>query len=230
MSTYFEEEISCPCCGDTQARKVAHSINATRMPQVREAILDGTFQQATCDKCGAEFSVEWPFMYIDYARHQWFGVFSEIDEGRFLELEAEPQRAYLLCAGPSAPPIAQQLAADMKVRAIFGMDALRDKLWCFEAGLDDVSIEQLKLRLLEKHALPALSPTRHLRLCGAIEQLLCFAYCDDEAGTTVYVAALRADYDAEHQSAQSSAWREALRDCSYIDAARPQLSPQVSVS
>lgn len=48
----------------------------------------------------------------------------------------------------AAPIVQQEMAPRMKQRVIFGLAALREKIVCFDAGVDDRLVEALKLQLL----------------------------------------------------------------------------------
>lgn len=144
MSVFQQEIVTCPHCGDHRARDVAHSINAERSPQFRDAVLDGTFQRIACEACGAWFEIGHPFLYIDFPRGHWFNVHSGAHQADWRELERETASAFDLSHGAGAPALARELVVDARVRLVFGLDALREKIVCFDAGLDDVRIEMLK--------------------------------------------------------------------------------------
>lgn len=216
MSTFYDQEIACPACEQVAVHTVAHSINAARAPHVRQAILDGSFQRVRCERCAAIFTIEWPFLYIDFDRKHWFGVFSEIDEPRFAELENEPAEAFALCAGKDAPEVARAAVGSMRVRAVFGFEALREKLLCMDAGLDDVSLELCKLALLKQGEDEGL----RLRLESLTAGELQFrTYLDGQLGAEL-ISLTRSQYLDLHWRTADSSLRTALAGRPFIDVQR----------
>ena len=153
LETRYER---CAVCKHAHLEEVVVSFDALRSPARRQAIFDRSFQRFTCAFCGAPNAVEDAFMYTDFDRGQWIGCFPSSWEVVWQRHEHEPQRAFqATVAGPNAPPPARRLAANLRVRATFGLEALREKLVIFEAGLDDALVEALKLDLMR--ALPNLT-------------------------------------------------------------------------
>ena len=148
MSTFVQVDVTCDRCGATSQRVVATSINATRTPEWRQVILDGSFQRSECPACAAVATPLVPFPYIDFDRKQYLGVFPPQDEARWWEVEREPHAAYVRNLGDLAPPVARPLGAGFEVRTVFGLGALREKIVVLSSGLDDAVLEALKLRLL----------------------------------------------------------------------------------
>jgi hypothetical protein len=151
VSTFVDVEVQCQACGLAEQRSVATSINASRTPAYREAILDGTFQRFTCAACSAEVAPLLPFVYLDFRRGQFIGVYPPDLESVWWQYEDEALEAYDTNVGRHAPGPARQLIDPMEVRAVFGLDALREKIRLLDARVDDAVVEALKLRLLLTH-------------------------------------------------------------------------------
>src|SRR6187401_2366773 len=128
MSVFRDEVVTCPGCGVNEVRTVAHSVNGERSPHLREAILAGEFQQVACGACKAEFEIGDPFIYIDRSRRHWIGVFSRCDVDAWRTLERDAVEAWEQAGGPRAPVEAQEMLAQARVRTVFGLLALREKL------------------------------------------------------------------------------------------------------
>ena len=71
MSLFNSVELTCPACRAAVAFRVVHSVNAVRAPELRRAILDQTFQRATCSSCALDFRYAPEFTYVDSQRGQW---------------------------------------------------------------------------------------------------------------------------------------------------------------
>lgn len=195
MSTFFLESITCPHCGDERERRVAHSVNGQRAPHLREQILHGSFQHVVCEDCGEPFVINEPFVYVDLPRRQWVHVYATEQEAEWRLMEAETREALELAGGPSALPASQLMMQGVQARTVFGLDGLREKLLCSEAGLDDARLELLKLELGTAPGGIPLSTSYHLRLQAcADDELVLVAGGVDEA-IVVQIVLPRAGYD-----------------------------------
>jgi hypothetical protein len=148
MSTFVKVAVTCRSCGSTVVRNVATSVNAIRSPWLREQVLDGSFQQEPCAACGAEQVHVLPFLYVDFRRKILVGVYPESDLDRWPEVEQEAAQAFERNVQESSADFARELAEDVRVRTVFGLAALREKVTTLEADLDDGAVEAVKLRLL----------------------------------------------------------------------------------
>ncbi|MEB3294692.1 MAG: CpXC domain-containing protein [Synechococcales bacterium] len=164
MSTFYSELVCCPHCGSQVLQNVAHSINAKRSPHYKQAILAGQFQRYPCSNCGQDYLVDKALIYFDDQDKIWIGMFSATQEYNWQQYEHEPMQAYQFACGATAPPIAQAIGQDMKIRTVFGLSALREKILCFQAGIDDTVLELLKFRLALSGDRFALEPRLRLRL------------------------------------------------------------------
>ena len=64
MSVYQPMDITCRC-GHSFPTKVVHGVNIDRLPDVRDAILDGSFHTTLCPACGTHSVIEKEFLYSD---------------------------------------------------------------------------------------------------------------------------------------------------------------------
>lgn len=146
MSRFSPTSIACPRCGAAILAGLAESINVTRMPRARERILDGSFHRFDCPGCGEQVAVDCPFLYTDLRREHFVHVFPRAEEAGWPECEQIAgttfHQGFL-----GAPPALQEAAHRYRVRAVFGLGALADKLRLWDAGLDDAVIELQKLEL-----------------------------------------------------------------------------------
>lgn len=151
MSTFRPHTVACPACARPMDVHLLEGMHITRIPDVRAAILDGTFHVFGCPGCGHRFVVEVPAIYTDFPSWQYVAV----DVGRPPELgpvKAKHRRVFDECF-TLGPPAAQELALSMRTRLVFGYPALREKLLLWDAGLDDRVVEGLKGDLLRREGL-----------------------------------------------------------------------------
>lgn len=232
MSTLYPEYIYCPHCNHAQELPIARSINGRRSPQYREAILEGTFQTFLCGACQKSYQVDKPFIYIDDHRQDWIGVFPLTTESDWHDLEQIPRHAFEAACGANTPVIAQKIGQGMKIRTVFGLTALREKILCFQAGLDDKFLELLKFRLMFLPQGFALTATHRPRLTGFDETHLHFiapvavsnTELDSDANDGVELQSIHIDRQAYTEIvAESSHWSNFLNqfhESLYVDLGR----------
>ncbi len=144
MSIIQTELVTCPACNFLQERQVARSVNAQRAPHLRDQVLAGTLQRTVCDGCHRPFELAGRFLYVDFARGHWFGVLPRGEAVVLAEEEALLAQTFRK-AVLEAPLVVRELGATARVRMVFGVDDLREKVVVFDAGLDDLAVERLKL-------------------------------------------------------------------------------------
>lgn len=165
MSTWVSRTVRC-VCGAFSTMDLADGLHITRLPEVRERILDGTFHIKACDVCGHIGIVHTKTLYTDFTRWHWVAVAPPwlVNEWpRWAELVAHEFDHNMRVAAPS---MVRALANNFAVRLVFGFDALAEKLRAWDAGLDDRMVEALKLRVARAH-LGELGPGFRLRLVRA---------------------------------------------------------------
>jgi len=148
VSTWFSEAVSCPHCGHEQQARLAHGVHAVRAPEVRDQILARTFHVVTCAVCHQTFVAQRPLVYTDTERKHWIHVALADHRPRWPELE--DQTSDVFDRAFTGSPLAREVAERMKVRLVFGLDELREKLVLWGANLDDRAIECLKLDLIRQ--------------------------------------------------------------------------------
>lgn len=140
MSTFHPRTVPCPSCDTPFEVHLLEGLHITRLPAQRQAILDGTFHVFRCPSCGDPTVVEAPAIYTDFDRHHYVAV--EV-EGDWREARRRHQKAFD-DAFTLGPPMAEELGRSMTCRLVFGYRALREKLLCFDHGVDDRVLEALK--------------------------------------------------------------------------------------
>lgn len=164
MSIFNTTEIPCPDCGTAVSFELVHSVNADRRPDLRQAILDRTFQRETCPACGHSFRVEPEFTYLNLQRGQYIAVWPLARMAQWRELEARSQAAFDKSFGKGAPPEAQALGRKLAPRAVFGWAALNEKLIAVDAGIDDRTLELVKADVIRSLDEVPVGHDRELRL------------------------------------------------------------------
>lgn len=153
MSVYHPHTVTC-VCGDSFTHALVESANVERSPAIRQAVLDGTLHRVHCPRCGQRVVAEVKFYFADPKRNSLFLVKPGSERFRSHEDSEE------LAKGVKAFPASLMDSRSTKLRVVYGLDELREKLICEDAGIDDRTVEVAKLYILRDH--PFL--TKHNRL------------------------------------------------------------------
>jgi hypothetical protein len=148
MSTILNIPIGCPACGHTYEAAIADSVGANRAPWLLDAVLDGSFHRFACPECRHTVQIEKEILFTDFVRGHWIGVFPPEDEPRFVECGELVTSTFTEALLEKAPPLVSTWAPNMRVRVVFGIPELREKLLLWHNELDDRVVEILKIDLL----------------------------------------------------------------------------------
>ncbi|MGZ5131739.1 MAG: CpXC domain-containing protein, partial [Caldimonas sp.] len=83
MSVFHTQTINCQACATPVEFKLVYSVNADRRPDLRDAIIDGTFQRQPCPSCGTEFRVDPEFTYMELRHRLYIGVWPVAKRGQW---------------------------------------------------------------------------------------------------------------------------------------------------
>ena len=144
MGVFHPTRVTCTC-GHAFVVNLARSVNAVRMPALRNLILSGAFHRVSCPSCGRRVAVESPLYYTDLRRGAVFHVRPRNERYQYEQDSARLQRVAASLPGELGENGHRQL------RVIYGLDELREKLVAQDAGLDDRMVELVKVMLLQEH-------------------------------------------------------------------------------
>jgi hypothetical protein len=166
MSLFGELTIPCPACTTPVDYALVHSVNVDRRPELRSAILDGSFQRQVCPSCQHAFRVEPEFLYIDLARTQYIGVWPASKRSQWHACAAQTRTVFDNAMGKNAPREARTLGDKLVVRAVFGWPALVEKILARQAGMDDRTLEVAKLAVMRSQEELPMPGSGEFRLVG----------------------------------------------------------------
>lgn len=176
MSLFHPINLVCPNCQAAVQMDAVGSVNADRRPDLREAIMDDSFQDVPCPSCEESFRLQPQFNYLDAGRRQWIAAFPAARLPDYIEAEHEVAAIFADSYGENAPEAARAVGDDLDVRLTFGWPAVREKLLAREHDLDDVVLELLKLDLLRRLPSSPMAVGIELRLMLASEAFLTFVW------------------------------------------------------
>lgn len=220
MSLFHPVNLVCPACKAAITMPAVGSVNADRRPDLRDEILEDRFQDTVCEACGAGFRLQPQFNFLDVGRGQWLAAMPALRIAEYVEVEDEITAVFDTSYGSGAPSAAQDIGKGLTVRLTFGWPAVREKILARAAGLDDVSLEVLKLDMLRSMTGAPLAPGVELRLVRDMGSDLGFAWLasasEASAGDEFLVS--RYAYDAIAADPEPfAALRDALTDGPFVD-------------
>lgn len=134
MSNVISKDVACPNCNEISSAHLYISINATKDPQFREALLSEELLKFKCENCGHEGRYTYPILYNDMQRRFMIYLIPQID--RFQLEDRSLEDDYRNLKG-----ITKRIAPDF--------NSFKEKIFIFESGLDDMAIELTKLAISE---------------------------------------------------------------------------------
>ena len=211
MSLFRTIEVPCPSCNVPVSFDLVHSVNADRRPDLRQAIIDRTFQQEKCPSCGFAFRTEPEFTYLNLQRNHWIAVWPAAKLTDWQAIEKRSREAFDKAFGNAAPAEARELGKEARPRAVFGWAALSEKLVAQENGIDDVELELAKLAVVRNLEDAPLLENVELRLLGVEDGTkLVLGWIHGGSGELKEVIAVPKEILEEIRS-QADLWQE-LRD------------------
>jgi CpXC protein len=142
--------------GQQRVVNLADCINVHRTPWVHDAVMRGDYNRIESDDGQYKITIEKPFFYTDFDRNHFFLVKPRYERHTWTEASQQLDRML-----KGVPKIISNVDG-RKVRVVFGMAELREKLVADEAGIDDRMVEMLKVLMIYDH--PFLIKRARLRL------------------------------------------------------------------
>lgn len=231
MSIFHPALVACRACGTKTEIARSASVNADRRPDLRAAILDGSFQAADCPKCGTMLRLAPHLTYMDLANGLWIVAAEASGLEGWPDVEDEARGTYAQSFGAGAPAIGQELGEGLKARLVFGWPALREKLHCSALGLDDVTLELVKMAIMRNVDDAPIADETELRLVGGAEEVLEFAWVVTE--TEEELSGLEVPRDIYDGIAGDPAWvamRDRFDDALLVDLRRFIAGPELAAA
>lgn len=142
MSRHFIEKITCPNCGEVDDFMIWSSINTVLDPEMFEKVRTGENFIFTCPECGYKAGVDYGCLY-----HQ-------MNDKMMIYYVHDPEgveKAYEMFRGDSKVAIMMgAMQENYLYRIVASKNELREKLFIFDAGLDDRAIEIIKVFYAKK--------------------------------------------------------------------------------
>ena len=134
MSNVISKEVTCPRCNHTSSAHLFISINATNDPQFKRDLLSGQLLSYKCPDCEYEGMYMYPLLYNDMKHRFMVYLIPQID--RFQLEDRALEDDYRNLKG-----IQKRITADF--------NSMKEKIFVFESGLDDMAVELTKYAISE---------------------------------------------------------------------------------
>lgn len=131
MSQERQEIIKCPKCGAEGEFAIWDSINVDLNPELKEKILNEELFLWICPKCGAKVFVPSGTIYHDMKRK--YMLFFDFDESKDGAKETEIEIPEMFAS-----------LGDYQFRIVHGLMDMKEKIFCLEAGVNDIAVEYMK--------------------------------------------------------------------------------------
>lgn len=174
MSQRGKYNIHCPKCSHEQVTELYESINVQLSPELKQALLANQLNVVTCEDCGLSFRVDKTLLYNDPAKGLMIYLIptpeGHFDQGERLFAESLKRLSEALPAGFNPPGVS----------LVFNRFELVERIFLFDAGLNERIIEYIKYMIYSKN-LGKLDPRSKNLLFDAedsSEKVLCFVVQD----------------------------------------------------
>lgn len=124
--------IVCPMCGEMSKADVYTSINPSVTKGVRRRALDGELFAWKCPSCGYSARLTYPILYNDMKNRFMVYFIPKIDHFQLCDKELEEKYSNL---------------RNISKRIVPSFNSFKEKIFIFESGLDDMSVELTKLAI-----------------------------------------------------------------------------------
>jgi len=174
MSQSGKYNINCPKCGHSQAVELYESVNVQVSPELKEVLMANRLNVVTCAECGLSFRVDKPLLYNDPKRGVMIYLIptteGQYNKGEHLFAESLRRLTEVLPADFNAPGVS----------LVFNRFELVERIFLFDAGLNERIIEYIKYMIYSKN-LGKLDPRTKNLLFDAedsTDKVLCFVVQD----------------------------------------------------
>lgn len=148
MSTLTLARVDCAGCGAAVEGELVVMANLGARADLRAALFQREINVLRCAVCGRTAQVQRTSAFMDFRRRQWIVMYPDWAERHWAELAEATSMSVTRNLGLAAPARLRAEAPSWSVRVVFGLEAAREKLVIWDAGLDDVAVERLKIAAL----------------------------------------------------------------------------------
>ncbi|MDP4119585.1 MAG: CpXC domain-containing protein [Bacillota bacterium] len=165
MSNTVMKTISCPRCNARCEKKLFLSVNVNAEPTLRADVLNEKLFKWRCASCGYEARITYPILYNDIKGKFMVYLIPDVDRFQLADPDLEKEYGHLLGVVKRSAPT---------------LNVFKEKIFIFEAGLDDMAVELTKLAISE-------TVSKKLRVPAAEGYLSMFSRESNTMGFTFFL-------------------------------------------
>jgi hypothetical protein len=132
MSQPITQNVRCPKCGTDVPFTMWASLNVSLNPAEKQALLSGDLFRVTCPACNTVTPLVYPMLYHDMERRRMIWMLPRDATGE------------LIGPGTASAEAAQKMPG-YTFRTVHALNELLEKILIFDADLDDLAIEMIKV-------------------------------------------------------------------------------------
>ncbi len=129
--------------------KIADSANPLRHPPFLDELAARTFHRSRCDRCGHVDVFDGPLLWTDVGADLVAWVVPEAQRRFWVGLETHAIEGLTPAVRQEGPAFVRAWGAQARLRLVFGLEELREKVVARRHRLDDALVEVLKLPFLD---------------------------------------------------------------------------------
>lgn len=141
MSLNTQDKIRCPKCGALNDVTLWQSLTVSDSPDLKEELLKGKLNMLICKDCDAKALVPTPLLYRDEEKKLLFSFLP-------CESDEEGRKQFESVKENSRTSGELEGLSGYNLRFIYDYNTLLEKILIFDAGLNDKTIEVIKLMVL----------------------------------------------------------------------------------
>lgn len=174
-----EYTISCPQCQHEHDVRLSDKLDANARPDLKERLLENTFNRIECKSCGFVFRADMPVLYTDLEREiiiHWMPLhrqtLAELQQG-FAESQEELRKEL-----PEGTPVP-------RLQLVLSRVELIERIFVLEEKLDERLIEYVKYLIYQNNAarIPARKKNLLFNAQKSDDNTFCFAIQDIDTMT-----------------------------------------------
>lgn len=124
--------VVCPMCGELSKAEIYTSVNPAIQKGIRGRVLDGELFSWICPSCNHSARLTYPILYNDMKNRFMVYLIPKFDRFQLCDKELEQKYSNL---------------RNINKRVVPTFNLFKEKIFIFESGLDDMSVELTKLAI-----------------------------------------------------------------------------------
>lgn len=134
MPRKISKLITCPNCGKQNAEQIIESANSIDDKNIRSVIFDETLFIKKCPECGFSVKCQHPFLYNDLQNRFMVYFIPRVERSKLSDPKLDAEYSDI---------------TGVKKRLVSTINAMKEKIYLLENGINDMAVELTKLAVSE---------------------------------------------------------------------------------